>query len=83
MWGLEYALLFGAPENKLELLERQTPLSFPFPDRAMGEMCRWTWRWTRESTASCWKSARGVSPGIGVSRRNGHESAEQGWYTNH
>jgi len=50
MWGLEYALLFGAPENKLELLDGQTPLSFPFPDRDMAEahfaewtetLCRW------------------------------------------
>jgi hypothetical protein len=37
VWGLEYALLFGAPENKLELLDGQTPLSFPFPNRAMAE----------------------------------------------
>ncbi len=50
MWGLEYALLFGAPENKLELLEGHTPLSWPFPDRETAEahfadwtetLCRW------------------------------------------
>jgi hypothetical protein len=50
MWGLEYALLFGAPENKLELLDGRTPLVWPFPDREMGEahlaawtetLCRW------------------------------------------
>ncbi len=32
--GLEYMLLFGPPENKLELLEGRTPCSFPFLDRA-------------------------------------------------
>jgi putative restriction endonuclease len=50
MWGLEYALLFGAPENKLELLEGRTPLVWPFPDRETAEahfalwietLCRW------------------------------------------
>jgi len=50
MWGLEYALLFGAPENKLELLDGRTPLSWPFPDRETAEvhfadwietLCRW------------------------------------------
>jgi hypothetical protein len=50
MWGLEYALLFGAPENKLELLDGRTPLVWPFPDREMAEahlvdwtetLCRW------------------------------------------
>src|SRR5947209_6920606 len=37
MWGLEYALLFGAPENKLELFDGRTPLSWPFPDRETAE----------------------------------------------
>src|SRR5437773_427489 len=37
MWGLEYALLFGAPENKLELFDGRTPLSCPFPDRETAE----------------------------------------------
>lgn len=50
MWGLEYALLFGAPENKLELFDGRTPLSWPFPDRETAEahfalwietLCRW------------------------------------------
>lgn len=50
MWGLEYALLFGAPENKLELLDGRTPLVWPFPDRETAEahfalwietLCRW------------------------------------------
>ncbi len=33
-WDLEYLLLFGPPENKLELLDGRTPCSFPFHDRA-------------------------------------------------
>ena len=50
MWGLEYALLFGAPENKLELFDGRTPLAWPFPDRETAEahffnwtetLCRW------------------------------------------
>lgn len=32
-WDLEYLLLFGPPENKLELLEGRTPTGFPFVDR--------------------------------------------------
>jgi len=33
-WDLEYLLLFGPPENKLELMRGRTPCSFPFLDRA-------------------------------------------------
>ncbi|HZK82435.1 MAG TPA: hypothetical protein VFC46_15240 [Humisphaera sp.] len=33
VWDLEYLLLFGPPENKLELLDGKTPCSFPFADR--------------------------------------------------
>ncbi len=33
-WDLEYLLLFGPPENKLELMNGRTPCSFPFRDRA-------------------------------------------------
>ncbi len=36
-WDLEYMLLFGPPENKLELLYGQTPCSFPFADRATAD----------------------------------------------
>jgi hypothetical protein len=44
MWGLEYALLFGVPDNKLELLDGLTPLTWPFPDRESGEahLAHWT-----------------------------------------
>ena len=37
MWDLEYLLLFGLPNNKLELLDGITPLTFPFPSRRSGE----------------------------------------------
>ena len=36
-WDLEYMLLFGPPENKLELLHGMTPCSFPFVDRALAD----------------------------------------------
>lgn len=50
MWGLEYALLFGVPNNKLELIQGQSRCAFPFRDRAAAEkhfagwaetICRW------------------------------------------
>jgi len=37
MWDLEYLLLFGLPENKLELLDGITPLGFPFVNRDSAE----------------------------------------------
>ena len=42
-WDLEYLLLFGPPENKLELLDGKTPCSFPFADRATADahFARW------------------------------------------
>jgi len=36
-WNLEYMLLFGPPENKLELLDGKTPCSFPFIDRIVAD----------------------------------------------
>jgi Uma2 family endonuclease len=36
-WDLEYMLLFGPPENKLELLDGKTPCLFPFADRATAD----------------------------------------------
>lgn len=36
-WDLEYLLLFGPPQNKLELLDGITPCSFPFMERAMAD----------------------------------------------
>jgi Uma2 family endonuclease len=36
-WDLEYMLLFGPPENKLELLGGQTPCSFPFLSRELAD----------------------------------------------
>ena len=37
MWDLEYLILFGLPNNKLELLDGITPLTFPFPNRRSAE----------------------------------------------
>jgi Uma2 family endonuclease len=37
MWDLEYLLLFGLPNNKLELLDGVTPVTFPFPSRSSAE----------------------------------------------
>jgi Uma2 family endonuclease len=36
-WDLEYMLLFGPPENKLELIDGITPCSFPFADREVAD----------------------------------------------
>jgi hypothetical protein len=36
-WELEYMLLFGPPEDKLELLDGRTPCSFPFLDRDVAD----------------------------------------------
>lgn len=52
MLGLEYMLLFGPPENKLELLRGRTPCSFPFLDRATADAHSSLWaatlaRWQR------------------------------------
>jgi Uma2 family endonuclease len=50
MWALEYALLFGVPNNKWELLKGRFRCACPFLDRATGEahfaewtdtLCRW------------------------------------------
>ena len=60
-WGLEYLLLFGPPENKLELLEGFTPCRFPFETRQAAERHFDAWR-----GALCrWK---GVSPAPPVLR---------------
>ena len=49
-WGLEYLLLFGLPENKLEIIDGRTRCVFPFHDRATASahlggwletICRW------------------------------------------
>jgi Putative restriction endonuclease len=50
MWGLEYPLLFGLPNNKLELIEGKTRCAFPFRTRSEAEahltawaekLCQW------------------------------------------
>jgi hypothetical protein len=44
MWGLEYALLFGVPKNKPELIDGRTRCAFPFLKREMAEahFAAWT-----------------------------------------
>jgi Uma2 family endonuclease len=50
MWGLEYALLFGVPNNKLELIDGRSRWAFPFLRREEAEahfaewvatLCHW------------------------------------------
>jgi Uma2 family endonuclease len=50
MWELEYLLLFGVPNNKLELIEGRSRCAFPFLEREQAEahfaawteaLCRW------------------------------------------
>src|SRR5438552_3941239 len=50
MYGLEYALFFGVPDNKLELLDGGSRWAFPFATREIAEahyqcwletFCRW------------------------------------------
>ncbi len=55
MWGLEYPLLFGLPENKLELIQGRTYCAFPFLEREQAEAHLLAWR----DTLCRWKA---VSP---------------------
>ena len=50
MYGLEYALFFGVPDNKVELLDGTSRWAFPFTNREQAEfhfeswldtLCRW------------------------------------------
>lgn len=43
MWGLEYALLFGVPNNKWEILEGRFRCACPFLDRELAEAHFATW----------------------------------------
>jgi len=43
MWELEYAMLFGIPKNKLELVRGRTRLVFPFRTREEGEAHLQAW----------------------------------------
>ena len=45
-WDLEYLLLFGPPENKLELIDGRTPCSFPFRHRAEADVHFAAWAGT-------------------------------------
>jgi Uma2 family endonuclease len=66
MWGLEYLLLFGIPENKWELLDGRIRFAFPFLDRevAQAHFQAWTdtlhrWRGGGEPTAHVTQTADG------------------------
>jgi Uma2 family endonuclease len=55
MWGLEHALLFGLPNNKLELVDGRTRLVFAFRTRAEGEAHLQAWT----ETLRRWKNIAG------------------------
>lgn len=50
-WGLEYLLLFGPPENKIELLGGYTPCAFPFASREAAQ--RHFTSWAEQITRLC------------------------------
>ncbi len=69
MYGLEYALYFGVPKNKIELLEGGSHWHFPFPTRDEAEAHFQAWR----ETLCRWKQVD-AEPAIRKSRAN--------WVTN-
>lgn len=66
MWGLEYPLLFGLPNNKLELVDGLTRCAFPFLERQQAEAHLADWI----ETLGRWK---------GVPRPKVRKDGE-GWY---
>lgn len=57
MYGLEYALFFGVPSNKVELIDGMCRWAFPFDSRAEGEAHFEQWletlrRWKQVHTAT-------------------------------
>ncbi len=59
MWGLEYALLFGVPNNKLELIDGRSRCAFPFRSREQAEAHFAEW----SDTLRHWKGVR-TTPAI-------------------
>ena len=55
-YGLEYALFFGVPNNKLELIDGTSRWAFPFLSRVEGEVHFQQWL----ETLRCW--SRWTSP---------------------
>lgn len=53
MWGLEYALLFGIPKNKVEILDGKSRCAFPFLVREEAEAHLTAWA----ETLGRWKQA--------------------------
>lgn len=64
MWGLEHALLFGLPKNRLELFDGRTRLVFPFRTREEGEAHLEAWT----QTLRRWKNIA-ATPTIKKGRR--------------
>jgi Uma2 family endonuclease len=71
MWGLEYLLLFGVPNNKWELLRGRVCWAFPFLDRdvAQAHFSEWIetlrrWRDGQELTVRNTKTADGSPKSI-------------------
>src|SRR6516162_5689109 len=72
MWGLEYALLFGIPKNKLELIRGRTRLVFPFRTREEGEAHLEAWT----ETLRRWKNIT-VKPAVRKGSRKWQMRLEQ------
>ena len=58
MYGLEYALFFGVPSNKLELIDGASRWAFPFSNRADGEAHFQHWL----ETFRRWKQVQSPTP---------------------
>jgi hypothetical protein len=58
MYGLEYALFFGVPDNKLELIKGTSRWVFPFSSRADGEAHFQHWL----ETFRRWKQVQAATP---------------------
>jgi len=57
LYGLEYALFFGVPDGKLELIEGKSRWAFPFLSRSEAESHFHHWletfrRWKQVETAT-------------------------------
>src|SRR5262245_2100417 len=75
MYGLEYALFFGVPENKIELIDGRSYWSFPSQSREAAEsqfedwiqtICRWKQFDVRPVVQKSDQSWRTVVAGIEV-----------------
>jgi Uma2 family endonuclease len=72
MWELEYALLFGLPNGKLEIIDGRTRLVFPFRTREEGEAHLEAWT----ETLRRWKNIA-TEPAVRKGRRKRRMQMEQ------